>query len=514
VHRCSISSTLCLITALVVSFDRQASSAAETGKLRTWTDASGQFEIEASLVAVAQGKVQLQRADGSRLVVAVDRLSKKDRGYIVTEMNRRRRAERKADAMPAGDVVEPPATPTPATPTAESPPPRIPLQSANWPGWRGPMRDGKSPDTGLLKKWPEGGPPRLWHSRGIGFGYSSVAVVDGKVYTTGVIGERLVISIFDNEGNRLGQVPHDLAWTQSYPGGRSTPMIDNGCLYLVSGHGLVGCYDLQSMQVRWAVHMKDFGGQPPQWGYTESVLILGELAVITPGGSKCIVALNKSTGRPVWASSGFEAAAQYGSCYAFEFGGVPIIAAGTHGGLVGVDARNGRAIFANPFASGNTASCPTPVAADGFVFWAAGYGKGGVCVKLGGTRDRVMAQQAWTTGDMDCHHGGYIIHEGHIYGNNGSKGWACIELASGRTVWQERGVGKGSVCFADGMLYLFSEKNGRAGLATCSPTGLEMRGEFNVEGEEQSWAHPVVIGGRLYLRYADNLYCFDVRAGS
>jgi outer membrane protein assembly factor BamB len=374
------------------------------------------------------------------------------------------------------------------------------------------MRDGKSPDTGLMKSWPEGGPPLLWHAQGIGKGYSTVAVVDGKVYTTGVIGERLVISIFDSEGKRIAQVPHDIAWTKNYPGGRSTPMIDDGRLYLISGNGLVGCYDLPSMQKKWAVHMSDFGGSPPEWGYAESVLILGELAVITPGGDKCIVALKKSTGQPVWTSSGFSAAAQYGSCYAFEFGGVPIIAAGTHGGLVGVDARNGRAIFSNPFASGNTASCPTPVAADGYVFWAAGYGKGGICMKLEGARDRIAAQQAWTTEDMDCHHGGYIIHEGHIYGNNGGRGWSCIELATGNTVWTERGVGKGSVCFADGMLYLFSENGGRAGLATCSPAGLEMRGEFSVEGEDNSWAHPVVIGGRLYLRYADNLYCFNVTA--
>ena len=197
----------------------------------------------------------------------------------------------------------------------------------------------------------------------------------------------------------------------------------------------------------------------------------------------------------MWVSNGFAAAAQYGSCYAFEFGGVPIIAAGTHGGLVGVNARNGQAIFTNPFASDNTASCPTPVAADGYVFWAAGYGKGGVCLKLEGARDRVSAQEAWTTPDMVCHHGGYIIHEGHIYGNNDGKGWSCINLASGDTVWKERGVGKGSLCFADGMLYLFSEKGGRAGLGTCSPSGLEMRGEFNVKGEGESWAHPLSSAG-------------------
>jgi outer membrane protein assembly factor BamB len=111
---------------------------------------------------------------------------------------------------------------------------------------------------------------------------------------------------------------------------------------------------------------------------------------------------------------------------------------------------------------------------------------------------------------MICHHGGYIIDRSHIYGNH-SGGWACLDLKTGAQRWEERAVGKGSLCYADGMLYLFSERDGVAGLATCSPEGLEMKGQFQVEGSGRSWAHPVVAGGRLYLRYAGNLYCFDVR---
>ena len=142
---------------------------------------------------------------------------------------------------------------------------------------------------------------------------------------------------------------------------------------------------------------------------------------------------------------------------------------------------------------------------------STGYGKGGICFRLTVNRGRVSAEEAWRTKDMVCHHGGYIVHDGHIYGNHGG-GWACLELKTGRTMWQERAVGKGSVCFADGMLYLFAERGGKAGLATCSPRGLEMRGSFQVQGEGTSWAHPVVVGGRLYLRYDTNLYCYNVRA--
>ncbi|MHC4496534.1 MAG: hypothetical protein ACYSYM_12015, partial [Planctomycetota bacterium] len=165
----------------------------------------------------------------------------------------------------------------------------------------------------------------------------------------------------------------------------------------------------------------------------------------------------------------------------------------------------------NDWSAKNVANCPDPVYSDGHVFWANGYGKGGICLKLSSAGSKVSAEEAWTTKDMVCHHGGYIVHEGHIYGNH-SGGWSCLNLKTGEVKWTEKAVGKGSLCFADGMLYLFGERGGKAALATCSPEGLVVKGNVTVEGSGPSWAHPVVIGGRLYLRYADNLYCFDVKA--
>ena len=133
-----------------------------------------------------------------------------------------------------------------------------------------------------------------------------------------------------------------------------------------------------------------------------------------------------------------------------------------------------------------------------------------MCVKLKKDGERVSADEAYRTTDMVSHHGGYVIHEGHVYGNH-EGGYTCLELTTGKKKWFEKGPGKGSLCWADGMLYLFGERRGLAMLATCSPEGMEVKGQFNVQGTETSWAHPVVINGRLYLRYADNLYCFDVK---
>jgi len=383
--------------------------------------------------------------------------------------------------------------------------------SAEWPCFGGPNHDGKSPDRGLLKEWPPGGPKLLWQADGIGEGFSSVTVSGGTVYITGDRDDRLVLFAFDMQGKPRWQVPIDKAWTQNHNGSRSSATIDGGKLYLLSGHGLIGCYDARTGKPRWARKTSEFDGKSGGWGYAESVLIYKNLAIVKPGGSKCIAALDKSTGRTVWTSSGFSAGPEYGSCLPIEFKGGHLIATGTREGLVCVDARNGRKLWLNDFSRNNTANCPTPAYADGHVFWANGYGKGGICMKMNVAGGKLVAGEAWRTRDMVCHHGGYVIHEGHIYGNN-SGGWSCLDLKTGRQKWNERGVGKGSLCWADGMMYLFSDNGGRVGLATCSPDGMEMKGQFSVEGRRNSWAHPVVIGGRLYIRYDTHLYCFDVKA--
>ncbi|MGB2809222.1 MAG: PQQ-binding-like beta-propeller repeat protein [Sedimentisphaerales bacterium] len=383
--------------------------------------------------------------------------------------------------------------------------------AAEWPCWQGSNRDAKSPDIGLLKEWPDGGPELLWQVNGIGNGFSTVAVSSGLIYTTGDVDDKLMLFAFDMNGKPKWKVPADKAYTRSHPGSRSTPTIDDDRLYLLSGNGIFASFDAKTGKQNWSKDLRSFGGKPGGWGYAESVLIYNDLAIVKPGGDNCIMAFNKITGDTVWQSKGFKAGPEYGSCVPVTHDGVPMIATGTRAGVVGVSAKTGELLWKNSWCTNNTANCPDPVYADGLVFWANGYGKGGICLKLSTSDGKVSAREAWTTKDMVCHHGGYIVHEGHLYGNH-NDGWSCLELKTGQKKWNEKAVGKGSLCFADGMLYLFGENGGRAALATCSPDGMEVKGTVTVQGSGPSWAHPVVIGGRLYLRYADNLYCFDIKA--
>lgn len=468
-------------------------NAAAADEFRTWTDASGEFSVEAAIEKLEAGRVHLRERDGNTKRIALAKLSKDDQKYV-----REWSAKQKQGTAKTRGGRE--STPSSATGT-------------NWPGWLGPNRDGKSPDTGLLKQWPAGGPPLLWKVNGIGRGYGSVAVVDDTVYVTGVVDSNEVVTAVGADGKTKWQIVYSPAHDRDYPGSRTTPTLENGKMYLLSGAGQVCCLDTSRGQPAWAHNMREFGGEIPGWAYAESVLIHKDMAIVTPGGDNCIVALNKKTGEPLWSSKGFSAGAQYGSCIAVNHRGAEMIVAGTAGGIVAVEAGSGRMLWSNPFSANNTANCPTPAYADGYVFWANGYDQGGICLQLESRGKNVVAQEAWKTREMVCHHGGYIIHEGYIYGNH-AESWVCLDLKTGERKWRERAVGKGSVCYADGMLYLFSENGGEAALANCSPDGLEMHGKVTVEGEENSWAHPVVIGGKLYLRYADNLYCFNVRAGT
>lgn len=382
--------------------------------------------------------------------------------------------------------------------------------AAGWPGWRGAGRDGKSSDKGLLKSWPDGGPKRLWHVTGIGTGFASVSIGGGVIYTAGHKDQFLHITALDMQGKVKWAKGLTPATGKGPKGSRATPTYDEGKLYVEAGTGVVGCYDAKTGRAIWTRNFHEFDARVPGWAFAESVLIVGNMAVVCPGGKSFMVALNKTTGKTIW-ESGANGSAHYSSPIYVVHAGVPMFINGGRRGLIGVHAKTGEVLWTQDFATGNTANCPTPVYWDGYVFWSVGYGKGGICVKLSAAGKRITATEAWRTREMVCHHGGFVVLDGFIYGNHGS-GWTCLDIKTGRKQWYEKGVGKGSLCYADGMLYLFGERRGRAGLAAFSQKGMKLAGTFSVAGKGPSWAHPVVTGGRLYLRYDDNLYCYDVRA--
>jgi len=407
--------------------------------------------------------------------------------------------------------------------------------SSGWFQWRGPNRDGKSPDKGLLKIWPEGGPKLLWKVPLIGQGFSSVSFGGGLCYTTGrrQAGYPTTLpkakNVYKRPGNRYYVTAIDMdgkvKWIRDvtkcyrgyYPGTRSTPTYNDEYIYLQTGAGVVVCCDAKTGKTKWLrdIHKEYNGIVPPghTFGRSESVLIIGDLAVVTPGGEKVfMIAVNKLTGKTVWESGRF-AAAEHCSPIHVVYKGMSLIFNGSRKGLVCLNAKTGKILWTRPFGLKTRGNCPTPAFSNGYLYWAVGYGEGGICFKISVSGGKVTARKVWRSKDMDCMSGGYVIHDGYIYGNHRG-GYTCLELKTGKKMWEADDLGRGSLCWADGMLYLYGEKEGKANLATCSPKKIEIKGTVSVPGMDPSWAHPVVYGGRLYLRYEDNLFCFDVKRSS
>jgi outer membrane protein assembly factor BamB len=350
----------------------------------------------------------------------------------------------------------------------------------------------------------------LWQVNNLGGGWSSVAVADGCVYTTGNAGDKQMLICLDLNGRDKWRVAQGPKCRQRYDGARSTPTVDGDRVYVTGGNGLVTCHRTDNGRIMWQRDMAtEMRGSVGGWLYSESVLILDDLAIVTPGGNNAIVALSKMSGGETWKSD-VAAKAGYSSCIAVSEGGSTIIVNGSQSGLLVVDAKTGREIYTHDFAVNNTANVPTPAYVDGHLFWSVGYGKGGVCLKADQKGGKWSFEEIWRTRELNCHPGNYVVADGLVYGK-GRRGLSCIDLKTGQTRWQER-IGTGQLCWADGMLYVFSDSGGRITLVAPSAEGANAAGTFQVAGQGNSWAHPVVIGGRLYLRYDTNLYCYNVRA--
>lgn len=383
----------------------------------------------------------------------------------------------------------------------------------NWPQWRGPNRDGISTETGLLKQWPENGPPLAWKAKGAGFGYSSFAIVNGRLYTQGLRGDREFIIAFDvTNGKELWATPHGGAFRNDRGDGpRGTPTIEGNRLYALGGNGDLSALDLGTGKVVWTMNVLDkFGGSQITWGISESPLIVGEKILVNPGGPNAsIVALNKKDGSLIWKSQSDRAG--YSSAIAVDTAGTQQVVFFTSTRAVGLDVKDGRLLWEYRNPSNRVANAATPIARANRIFISSDYGTGGGVVELKPNGKEMSAQELYFTKDMRNHHSSSVLIGDHLYGFSSSI-LTAMKFDTGEVAWKDRSVGKGSLVAADGHLYLFSE-NGVVGLAEVTPTGYKEKGRFRIQQESlPTWAHPVVAGGRLYLRDQDTIYAYDVKA--
>jgi outer membrane protein assembly factor BamB len=294
-------------------------------------------------------------------------------------------------------------------------------------------------------------------------------------------------------------------------GPRGTPTVDGDRVYTLGANGDLICAGVDNGEIVWKKNiLKDYNGSNITWGISESVLIDGKQLVCCPGGSVATIAgLDKLTGRGLWRCLMDGAPkASYASPILVEFGGERLIVNYTHTGVVGIRAKNGDPLWGYPVSANGTANCSSPLFDDGMIFTSSGYGTGCAMFQLG---PKGNATVGYSNKEMKNHHGGMVVLDGHVYGFD-EQVMKCLDLKTGDTVWQNRSVGKGAVTYADGRLYLRSE-NGPVALCVATTKGYEEKGRFEPKNrsDKPAWSHPVVCGGRLYLRDMDSLAVYNVK---
>jgi len=389
--------------------------------------------------------------------------------------------------------------------------------ASDWPQWRGPNRDNVSTETGLKADWPRGGPALLWKATGLGDGYSTVAVVGDRLFTIGDRRDASYVTAFNTANGqavwaaKLGK-PGEFG---GYAGPRSTPTVDGEFLYTLGQFGDLVCFETATGKEKWHKDLtKDFGGAAPNWGYAESPLVDGEQVVVTPGGSQgTLAAVRKDTGVLVWRSKSITDAAQYSSAIVAVIAGVRQYIQLTAASVMGIAAADGQLLW-RASRRGDVAVIPTPIYHDGYVYVTSGYGVGCNLFQITEKAGKFSAREVYSNKMMVNHHGGVVLVNDSIYGYSDSKGWTSQDFKTGRANWQDKDkLGKGSLTCAGNRLYLRQEdKPGTVALIEVSPAGYKEHGRFEPphRSDMQSWSHPVVANGKLYLRDQDVLLCYDV----
>jgi len=390
-------------------------------------------------------------------------------------------------------------------------------EAASWQRFHGHQGYNVSADAGLLKSWPEGGPTLVWTAGGIGGGYSSVSVGGGRIFTAGAEGGETVVTALDLDGSILWQAVNGPAWDESYPGSRGTPTVDGDRVYHQSPSGELSCFKAADGTRIWGTNvLQRFGAENIRWGLSESLLVDGDVVITCPGGSRVsVAALDKMTGETVWTARGLGARAGYASPTVAEVAGLRMIVTMNADAVIAVSAADGELLWRLEHETSYDVNATMPVHHQGRVFISSGYGSGSMMLGITVEGESAAVEKVWESSDLDNQHGGVVLYDGHLYGaahkrNRGK--WVCLDWKTGALEYAEKGVGMGSATAAEGKLYTLSEK-GEVGLVEATPEGHTVISSFELPkgGKGATWAHPVVCGGRLYLRHGDRLFAYDVR---
>ena len=414
------------------------------------------------------------------------------------------------------------------------------LQADNWPQFQGVMRDNRSSDTGLLAEWPEAGPKLAWSFKNAGLGYSSPAIVDGQIYLTGGRdGKAELFCLNAEDGKEVWSLPlneksFDFKGNAWGTGPRAAVTVDGDLVFALAGDGQLVAATTEG-KLKWQVHMvRDLGGSVKSvdagepkiygWGYCWGPLVDGDHLICTPGstdGAGLVAALDKSNGKVVWRSKELNEEATYASPIIAKIEGVKQYVVMTQFGIGGLAADDGKLLWfykrSRPYSD---VVIPTPLVHENHVY--ASTGDGCDMIRVSKSDDgKFTVKKVYSSRNMKNSIGGFVLHDGHVFGTSERRGWVCQDLMTGKIAWYQRAnksVGDGSLILADGHLYLYGEQTAEVSLVEASTKKWSQKGRFalpeaskHTPASGKNWTRPVVADGMMYLRDQELLFCYRIK---
>jgi outer membrane protein assembly factor BamB len=374
---------------------------------------------------------------------------------------------------------------------------------ADWPGWRGPNHDGIYLETGLKTDWTQK-PKTLWQYPA-GSAFSSFACVGGKVYTCGTKDKKQVLFCFQADSDKViwaRPFAKEYRERQGGDGTRATPTVDDGRVYVFGPYGTLLCLDAEKGDEIWK---KRFSNRPI-WGYSGSVLIEGNLAIVSPGAKDgALLALDKKTGKEIWRCG--KEPAGYSTPYPFTFAGKRYVVSFMAGAAVVADVKSGRQVLEIPWKTSFNVNAASPIFHNGHLLLSSGYGTGAALFKLDADGQDLSAKEVWRNKELRSHFQSCVLIGGMLYGGD-EQGLKCIEFMTGKKRWSLRRMQHSTVLWIDGHLIVLTEK-GRLMIAKATPEKFDPISEFDVLAG-RCWTIPTFYNGKLYLRDFKKVVCLDM----
>jgi outer membrane protein assembly factor BamB len=376
----------------------------------------------------------------------------------------------------------------------------------DWPNWRGPNYDGISQEKGFQTKWDQP-PPKLWEQE-IGAAFSGITCVAGKVYTCGTRDKQQVLFCFDaDSGKIVWKTPIEKEYKdrQGGDGTRATPTFSDGRIYVLTPGGKLLCSDAATGKEVWSTQFK----AKPQWGYSASVLIEGKLAIATAGGDDGgLLALDKETGKPVWKTD--SAPISYSTPYPFDLDGQRCAACMLAKDTIVVNPKDGKQLWSTPWVTDYDINAATPIFSKGLLFLSSGYKTGSGAFKLTRQGDKLTGQPVWEKQPNKVILGKFqsaVLSDGNLYVGD-EKAFKCVDLATGKEKWSERGMSNATVIIADGHLVVLTE-GGELQIAKLSAEKYEPITKVPLL-TGKCWTIPTLYNGRIYVRNLERIACYKL----